>query len=170
MALSCRNTCAQREPTRAPSRTLPSPSTTSRRWSRTHRCPSWQRASFAADDAERLVYSGIKGVIVSNHGGRQLDGVITTAEAVREVVACCEGRAEVYVDSGLRSGIDVFRALVRARAVFVGRPIVWGLAAVGAGGVRDVLDGFGHSLRETMMLAGTATLAEITEDFIVPGR
>ena len=80
------------------------------------------------DDALDCAAAGAAGVWVSNHGGRQLDGVLTTAEALPEVAAAVGGRAEVYVDGGVRTGVDVLRALaLGARAVFVGRPALWSL-------------------------------------------
>jgi len=120
------------------------------------------------DDARRCVNAGAAGIVVSNHGGRQLDGAVSTAEALPEVVAALAGSgAEVYVDGGLRRGGHVLRALaLGARAVFVGRPVLWGLAADGADGVRTVLDGLTDELVHAMMLAGAPTLGRVTADLV----
>lgn len=119
------------------------------------------------DDAEAAVAAGAAGVLVSNHGGRQLDGAVSTADCLREVVAAVDGRAEVYVDGGLRTGTDVLRALAMgARAVLVGRPVVWGLAVDGAEGVQAVLDGLADDLAHVMALAGAADLTEVTPDLL----
>src|SRR4029450_6299140 len=94
------------------------------------------------DDAAACVTAGASAVQVSNHGGRQLDGVLATADALADVVAAVGDRAEVYVDGGIRRGSDVLRALaLGARGVFVGRPVLWGLADDGAEGASAVLPG-----------------------------
>ncbi len=120
------------------------------------------------DDARRCVDAGAAAIVVSNHGGRQLDGAVSTASALPEVVAALAGTgAEVYVDGGIRRGSHVLRALaLGARAVFVGRPVLWGLAAGGADGVRTVLDGLTDELVHAMMLAGAPTLARLTADLV----
>ncbi len=93
-----------------------------------------------AEDAARAVEAGIDGLIVSNHGGRQLDGVLPTIEALPEVVEAVRGRCEVYLDGGIRRGTDILKALaLGARAVLIGRPVFWGLAVNGEAGVYDVL-------------------------------
>ncbi|MGA9520720.1 MAG: alpha-hydroxy acid oxidase [Myxococcaceae bacterium] len=120
-----------------------------------------------ADDAQHCLDAGAAGVIVSNHGGRQLDGALATAEALPEVVAAVGGRAEVLVDGGVRTGRDVLRALaLGARAVLVGRPILWGLAVDGAEGVRRVLDELRDDTGHAMALAGAASVAEVTADLL----
>ena len=89
-----------------------------------------------AEDALLAVEHGAAGIIVSNHGGRQLDGVPATIEALPEVVEAVAGRCEVYLDGGVRRGTDVLKALaLGARGVFVGRPVLWGLAVDGAAGL-----------------------------------
>jgi 4-hydroxymandelate oxidase len=119
------------------------------------------------DDAVRCVEAGAAGVVVSNHGGRQLDGAIATATALPEVVDAIGEAAEVYVDGGIRSGVDVLRALaLGARAVLVGRPVLWGLAVSGADGVASVLERLRDELRQAAALAGAASLAEITRDLV----
>ena len=93
-----------------------------------------------ADDARRAVDHGARAVVVSNHGGRQLDTTVATAWALPEVVAQIGSSAEVYVDGGIRRGTDILKALsMGARAVLVGRPVLWGLALSGAEGVNRVL-------------------------------
>jgi 4-hydroxymandelate oxidase len=114
------------------------------------------------EDAALAVAHGAAGIIVSNHGGRQLDGAIATIEALPEVVAAVAGRCEVYMDGGIRRGTDVLKALaLGARAVLVGRPPLWGLAVDGADGVRDVLVMLRDELELAMALAGRPTLASM---------
>ena len=119
------------------------------------------------DDARRCLDAGASAVVVSNHGGRQLDGAVATARALPEVVAAVGGDGEVYVDGGVRSGIDVLRALaLGARAVLIGRPVLWGLATGGADGVTAVLQGLRDELQEAAALAGAASIIEITDDLL----
>jgi 4-hydroxymandelate oxidase len=114
-----------------------------------------------ADDARACVAAGAAGVIVSNHGGRQLDGAVPAAFALPSVVAALGG-GEVFADGGLRSGEDVLTALaLGARAVFVGRPALWALTCGGADGVRDLLTGLTGDLAHAMALAGARSVAEI---------
>jgi 4-hydroxymandelate oxidase len=123
------------------------------------------------DDAARCVEAGAKAVIVSNHGGRHLDTAIATADALPEVVAAVGGKAEVYVDGGIRRGTDILKALaLGARAVLVGRPVLWGLAVRGADGVREVLDHLHGELMRSMALAGVASLADATPDLVWRAR
>jgi 4-hydroxymandelate oxidase len=123
------------------------------------------------DDAERCAEAGAAAVWVSNHGGRQLDGTVATADALAEVAAAVGGRTEVYVDGGVRRGVDVLKALaLGARGVFVARPVAWGLAVDGADGVAAVLDGLRTELVLAMQLAGVPSLAEATPDLIAAPR
>jgi 4-hydroxymandelate oxidase len=116
-----------------------------------------------ADDARACVAAGAAGVIVSNHGGRQLDGAIPAALALPAVAAALAG-GEVFADGGLRTGEDVLAALaLGARAVFLGRPVLWALACGGADGVRDLLAGLTDDLAHAMALAGARSVAEIPE-------
>jgi 4-hydroxymandelate oxidase len=116
-------------------------------------------------DGLRCVEAGAAALVVSNHGGRQLDGAVATAVALPEVAAAVGGSAELYVDGGIRSGVDVLRALaLGARAVLVGRPAVYGLATGGAAGVAAVLDALAAELREAFALAGVPSCAEATPD------
>ena len=119
------------------------------------------------DDALRCVEAGAKGVIVSNHGGRHLDTVVTTADAIAEVAGAVGGKAEVYVDGGIRRGTDIVKALaLGARAVLVGRPPLWGLSVDGAAGVQAVMEHLQDELIRAMRLCGAASLAELTPDLV----
>jgi 4-hydroxymandelate oxidase len=118
-------------------------------------------------DAAACVDAGATGVVVSNHGGRQLDTAVATADVLPEVVEAVDGRAEVYVDGGVRTGTDVVKALaLGARAVLVGRPVVYGLAVGGAAGVADVLTTLEDELRRAMTLCGATRLSELTPDLL----
>jgi 4-hydroxymandelate oxidase len=120
-----------------------------------------------AGDAIAAVQAGAEAIIVSNHGGRQLDGCLPSAIALREVATAVAGRVPVLVDGGIRNGGDVVRALaLGATAVLVGRPYAWGLAAAGESGVRRVLDAFDTDLRRTLALCGCPTLADVTADHV----
>ncbi len=120
-----------------------------------------------ADDAVRCVACGARAIMVSNHGGRHLDTTVTTAAAIGEVSAALSGKAEVYVDGGIRRGTDIFKALaLGARAVMIGRPVLWALAVRGPDGVRDVLEHLRVELVRAMQLTGAAKLQDITPDFI----
>ena len=113
-------------------------------------------------DAAAAVEHGMDGVVVSNHGGRQVDGAIATMDALPGVVEAIDGRAAVLVDSGVRSGADVFRALaLGASAVGLGRPYAWGLAVGGEGGVREVIRNVQADFDLTLGLAGVASAADI---------
>lgn len=115
-----------------------------------------------AEDAKLAVDHGVDGIVVSNHGGRQLDGTLGTLDALPEVVEAAAGKLEVYVDGGVRRGTDVLKGLaLGARAVLVGRPILYGLALDGAPGVQAVLQHLQEELDRAMALSGVATLADI---------
>ena len=123
------------------------------------------------DDARACVEAGAAGVIVSNHGGRQLDGAVSTADVLGEVVESIEGRAEVYVDGGIRRGQHVVKALaLGARAVFVGRPVMWGLVVAGQKGVEGVLRGFQDEVERAMALCGVRGVDEIDASLLAPAR
>jgi len=116
-----------------------------------------------AADAALAVEHGAAGIVVSNHGGRQLDRCVATAEALPEVVEAVSGRAAVLVDGGIRRGVDVAIALaLGADAVLVGRPALWGLAAGGEAGARRVLEILRAELELTLALCGCATPAELS--------
>ena len=117
------------------------------------------------DDAVRAAESGARGIVVSNHGGRQLDRAVATIDALPAVVQAVAGSIEVLVDGGVRRGVDVLIALaLGARAVMVGRPVLWGLAVDGEQGVRAVLDMLNAELDRAMALCGCATVGDITPD------
>ncbi|MHB8490158.1 MAG: alpha-hydroxy acid oxidase [Candidatus Dormibacteria bacterium] len=121
-----------------------------------------------ADDAVACLDAGAAGVVVSNHGGRQLDRAIAAAVALPEIVDAVEGRAPILVDGGIVSGTDVFVALaLGATATMVGRPILWGLAAAAAPGVQRVLDGYRNELEHAMGLAGVAAAADFSRDLVI---
>jgi 4-hydroxymandelate oxidase len=120
------------------------------------------------DDAGRAAASGVAGLVVSNHGGRQLDGSIPPALALPEVVAAVAGRLEVYVDGGVRSGADVLRALaLGARAVLVGRPYLWALTLGGEAGVLALLRRLGAETANAMTLAGQTDPARVDPGIVV---
>ncbi|NXD78690.1 HAOX2 oxidase, partial [Halcyon senegalensis] len=107
------------------------------------------------EDAELAVRHGVQGIIVSNHGGRQLDGAPATIDALIEVVEAVQGRVEVYLDGGIRKGSDILKALaLGAKCVFIGRPALWGLAYKGEEGLQDVLRILQDEFRLSMALAG----------------
>lgn len=113
-------------------------------------------------DAARAVAAGAAGVVVSNHGGRVLDGLPAAIEALPAVVSVLAGRAPVLVDGGIRRGTDVLRGLaLGADAVMVGRPVAWGLAMAGAMGVAHVLRLLRDELRIALALGGCARLADV---------
>ncbi|MGH8891735.1 MAG: alpha-hydroxy acid oxidase [Actinomycetes bacterium] len=119
------------------------------------------------DDAVLAVEHGADGVIVSNHGGRALDTVPATAEALPGVLAAVAGRMPVLVDGGIRRGVDIATALsMGASAVLVGRPYVWGLAVGGADGVRQVVEDLRTELEMAMGMLGAATLADLSPDLL----
>ena len=121
-----------------------------------------------ADDALRLVEAGCDGIWVSNHGARQLDTAIAGVEALPEIAAAVGDRALLVVDGGVRRGIDVLKGLaLGADLVAVGRPILWGLAVNGAGGVQHVLEILRDELSLAMALAGCRAIEEVTPDLVV---
>ncbi len=120
-----------------------------------------------AEDAQIAVERGIKGIVVSNHGGRQLDGSLASIEALPEVVEAVAGRCEVYMDGGIRRGTDVLKALaLGARAVLIGRPALWGLAVGGSEGVHQILEMLRIELELSMVLAGRPTIASIDRSLV----
>lgn len=124
--------------------------------------PILVKGILTAEDAVLAVEHGVAGIIVSNHGGRQLDTALASIDALPEIVEAVTGRCEVYLDGGIRRGTDILKALaLGARAVLVGRPILWGLAANGAQGVFQVLEILRKELELSMALAGRPTLDSI---------
>jgi 4-hydroxymandelate oxidase len=131
--------------------------------------PVLTKGVLRAADALRCADCGARGIIISNHGGRHLDTTVTTAAAIGDIAAAIGTKAEVYVDGGIRRGTDILKALaLGARAVLVGRPILWGLAVEGADGVAKVIDHLRVELVRAMQLSGTASLRDITPDIVAP--
>jgi isopentenyl diphosphate isomerase/L-lactate dehydrogenase-like FMN-dependent dehydrogenase len=131
--------------------------------------PLLVKGIMTAEDARIAVEHGVDGIVVSNHGGRQLDGVAAGITALPEVVEAVQGRVPVLVDGGVRRGIDVFKALaLGAAAVMVGRPAAWGLAVAGEEGVVDVFGILRTEFENAMSLAGVRTVAEIAPSFVAP--
>lgn len=120
------------------------------------------------DDAARAVDEGMDGIVVSNHGGRQVDGATSTIEALPGIAAAVDGRIPIVLDSGVRSGADAFKAIaLGATAVGLGRPYVYGLALAGQRGVREVLENFQADFDLTMGLAGCRSVSEIGPEALV---
>lgn len=120
-----------------------------------------------AEDARMAVEHGVEAVIVSNHGGRQLDGAVASIDALPDVADAVDGRAEVLMDGGVRRGTDVLKALaLGARAVCIGRPYLWALAAAGEAGVRDVLRILREELSLAMALSGRPSIASVDRSLI----
>lgn len=140
-------------------------------WLRTvTRLPVVVKGVVRPDDALRAIDHGASAVVVSNHGGRQLDGSPATANVLGPVADAVQGRVEVFVDGGLRRGTDVLRALsLGARAVLLGRPILWGLAVAGEEGAHGVLEAMRAELDHSMALAGCALVSDATRDLVDVG-
>ncbi|XP_048829916.1 hydroxyacid oxidase 1 isoform X2 [Brienomyrus brachyistius] len=120
-----------------------------------------------AEDAKEALKYGIDGILVSNHGARQLDGVLATIDALPEIVEAVGGRVEVFLDGGVRRGTDVLKALaLGARAVFLGRPILWGLSCDGEKGVREILQLVREELRLAVALTGCHSLKEVSRSIL----
>ena len=133
------------------------------------RLPIVLKGIMRPDDATHAVEAGVAGVWVSNHGGRQLDGEQATILALPGVVEAVRGRAEVYLDGGIRRGTDILMALaLGARAVMIGRPYLWGLAVAGERGVRRVLEMLREELSISMGLAGVPDVRSIDRSLVVP--
>jgi 4-hydroxymandelate oxidase len=131
------------------------------------RLPVVVKGLVRADDARRSAEHGAKAVVVSNHGGRQLDTAPATSEVLAPVVEAMDDRCEVYVDGGIRRGSDVLKAIaLGARAVLVGRPILWGLSVAGERGATHVLEILRRELDEAMLLCGCTALADINRSLL----
>ncbi|NXM39034.1 HAOX2 oxidase, partial [Gymnorhina tibicen] len=131
------------------------------------RLPIIIKGILTREDAELAVRHGVQGIIVSNHGGRQLDEGPATIDALVEVVEAVRGRVEVYVDGGIRKGSDVLKALaLGAKCVFIGRPALWGLAYKGEEGLQEVLRILQDEFRLSMALAGCASVSEIGQHLV----
>lgn len=133
------------------------------------RLPVVLKGILTAEDAVIAAEHGAAAIIVSNHGGRQLDGSVSTCQALPEVARAAAGRLQILVDGGIRRGTDVLKALaVGARAVLIGRPYLWGLAVGGEEGVRHVLELLRNELALAMALAGRPTIRDIDSALIAP--
>jgi len=131
------------------------------------RLPLLLKGILSPSDAKLAIDYGVDGIIVSNHGGRQLDGAVASLDALPAVVKQVDGKIPVLIDSGIRGGPDAFKAIaLGARAVLIGRPYVWGLAVGGEMGVREVMQNILADFDVTMALSGTSSVREITRDFI----
>jgi isopentenyl diphosphate isomerase/L-lactate dehydrogenase-like FMN-dependent dehydrogenase len=132
------------------------------------RLPILLKGILHPDDARQALDHGIEGIIVSNHGGRQLDGAIAALDALPAVVEAVGGRTTVLFDSGIRRGADVFKALaLGARAVLLGRPYCYGLAVAGEQGVREVVKNLLAEIDLTLGLAGCTSFAEVSRHNLV---
>jgi isopentenyl diphosphate isomerase/L-lactate dehydrogenase-like FMN-dependent dehydrogenase len=129
--------------------------------------PVLVKGILSADDALHALAQGAAGIVVSNHGGRQLDGTPGTATVLPGIVDAVAGRGDVLVDGGIRRGADVLRALaLGANAVMVGRPLYWGLAVGGAEGAQRVLELYLEELRNALILGGAGSAGSLDRSFI----
>ena len=132
------------------------------------RLPIIVKGILAPADAELAIAHGASGIVVSNHGGRQLDGSIATIAALPDIATAVKGRVPILLDGGVRRGTDVLKALaLGASAVLIGRAYLWGLAADGQAGVSRVLEMLRSELELAMALAGCKNVASITGDLVV---
>lgn len=123
--------------------------------------------SWSGEDAIQAVNYGVDGVLVSNHGARQLDGVPATLDVLEEVVKAVQGRCDVFLDGGVRRGTDVLKAIaLGAKAVFLGRPVLWGLACQGQQGVIELLELLKEELRLAMALSGCCSISEVRRTLV----
>ncbi len=121
-----------------------------------------------ADDARDAVKFGADGIVVSSHGGRQLDGVLSTARALPAIADAVKGDITILADSGIRTGLDVVRMLaLGADSVMLGRAFVYALAAAGEAGVVNLLELFETEMRVAMTLTGAKSIADISRDSLV---
>jgi len=119
------------------------------------------------DDAVQAVRHGVDGIIVSNHGGRNVDTTVPTIEALPAIADAVAGRAELYLDGGVRRGTDVVKALaLGARAVLVGRPLFWGLAVDGQAGLTRLLTILREEIESTMAICGRPTVDDLDNSLV----
>lgn len=127
----------------------------------------WLKGVTSPADVEMAIRYGVDGVIVSNHGGRQLDGMPATIDALVECASVARGRIHIAVDGGIRRGTDIFKALaLGAQYCFVGRIAIWGLAYDGQAGVELALKILQHELQTAMALAGCRSISEISREHL----
>jgi 4-hydroxymandelate oxidase len=130
--------------------------------------PVVAKGVMTGEDVELCVEAGADGVIVSNHGGRHLDNTLATIEVLSEAVLAAKGKIEIYLDGGIRRGADVVKAIaLGAKAVFIGRPLFWGLALDGEKGVIRVLEILREEIEITMAKCGRPTIASIDSSVVV---
>lgn len=128
----------------------------------------WLKGVATAEDAELALQYGVDGIWVSNHGGRQLDSTVSTIDALPEVVEAIKGRIPVHMDSGIRRGGDVFKALaLGADFVWVGRPVLYGLQYNGQAGAELMLDILEEDLKYVMAFAGTTSVDQINKSYLM---
>nr|XP_004667550.1 hydroxyacid oxidase 2 [Jaculus jaculus] len=131
------------------------------------RLPIILKGILTKEDAELAIKHNVQGIFVSNHGGRQLDEVPASIYALTEVVAAVKGKIEIYLDGGVRTGNDVLKALaLGAKCIFLGRPILWGLACKGEHGVEEVLSILKNEFHTSMSLSGCRSVTEISRELI----
>lgn len=133
------------------------------------RLPIVLKGVLTAEDAAQAAEFGVAAIVVSNHGGRRLDGSVTALDALPEVVSAVPGRCEVLIDGGIRRGSGALIALaLGARAVMVGRPVLWGMAVSGTEGAREVMSILGAELEPAMALCGRTNLASVDTSLLHP--
>ncbi len=131
------------------------------------RLPVWLKGILRDDDARRAVDAGVQGIIVSNHGGRQLDTAIATIDALPAIADAVGDQIEILMDGGVRRGVDVVKALaLGAQAVLIGRPPLWGLAVGGGAGVAHVLEMLRFEIENALYLCGCATIADVDRSLV----
>ncbi|KAI9504450.1 hydroxyacid oxidase 1-like protein [Coemansia spiralis] len=131
------------------------------------RIPVLVKGILTAEDARMAVRAGVDGIIVSNHGGRQLDTAPATIDCLEEVVQAVDGQIDVFLDGGVRRGTDVLKALaLGAKAVFLGRPVLWALSYKGEEGVVEMLDMIKEEFRLAMALAGCVKVSDINRNHV----
>jgi (S)-2-hydroxy-acid oxidase len=131
----------------------------------------WLKGIATAEDAILAVHHGVSGIVVSNHGGRQLNGALATIDSLPEVVEAVKGKIPIHVDGGIRHGTDVFKALaLGADFCWVGRPALWGLAYKGQAGVELMLKLLTDEIKLCMSLAGTVKVEDISREYLVKVR
>ncbi|KXT07304.1 hypothetical protein AC578_463 [Pseudocercospora eumusae] len=128
----------------------------------------WVKGIATSEDAILALHHGVDGIVVSNHGGRQLNGAMATIDALPEIVDAVGGKIPIHVDGGIRHGTDVFKALaLGADFVWIGRPVLWGLAYKGQKGVELALKLFSDEIKLCMALAGTTKVDQISKQYLV---
>ena len=131
------------------------------------RLPLLLKGILRRDDALQAVDHGVAGIVVSNHGGRQLDGSPATVEVLEEIVQAVENKLEVFIDGGIRRGTDVLKALaLGAKAVMIGRPYVWALAAAGESGVSHVIEMLRDELDRALAMSDCSQPSEVDRDLV----